>query len=140
MDCGLEFHVAATGCTGFPPMALPPAPSERRRVLQAHRLERINRYVEANLDDPKMSAQTAARALGMSVRSLHMALDGTSHSFGELVLRRRLELCRALLSQWDRAENVADLAFACGFNSLSSFYRAFRRHFGTCPREVRGVA
>jgi len=137
MDCGFDAHPATTGFSRFAPITLPPEPIDRRRALQAIRLERISRHVEANLDDPNLTAQSAARALGMSVRSLHMALDGTSHSFGELVLRRRLELCRALLSQWDRVESIADLAFACGFNSLSSFYRAFRRHFGTCPRALR---
>ncbi len=137
MDCGYDTCGARAGLSRFVPLSLPPEPITRREALTAQRLHKITLYVEANLDDPALAAQSAARALGMSVRSLHLALAETSHSFGQLVMRRRLELCRALLSDWDRADSIADLAFACGFNSLSSFYRAFRLHFGTCPRAVR---
>jgi transcriptional regulator GlxA family with amidase domain len=116
--------------------ASPAAPS-RRMAVQATRLLRIHRYVETNFDNPDLSARSCARALGMSVRSLHQALAYSSTTFGALVMRRRLQLCRRLLQQWDQVESVADLAFACGFNSLSSFYRAFRSQFGTCPGALR---
>jgi AraC-like DNA-binding protein len=137
MDCGYEIYGTQAGFSAYTPYSLPSEPVTRRQALSAQRLAKITRYVEAHLDDPDLSAHTAARALGMSVRSLHLALASSSHSFGELVQRRRLELCRALLADWDRADSIADLAFACGFNSLSSFYRAFREYFGTCPRAVR---
>ncbi len=137
MDCGYEIHGAMAGFSQFAPRGTPPEPITRRQAVAAVRLEKITRYVEANLDNPDLTAHSAARALGMSVRSLHLALAESSHSFGALVTRRRLELCRALLVEWDRADSIADLAFACGFSSLSSFYRAFRDYFGTCPRAVR---
>ena len=137
MECGYELYGTQAGSSRYAPYSLPPEPVTRRQAVAAQRLDKITRHVEANLDNPDLTAHSAARALGMSVRSLHLALASSSHSFGELVLRRRLDLCRALLAEWDRADSIADLAFACGFNSLSSFYRAFREHFGTCPRAVR---
>jgi AraC-like DNA-binding protein len=100
------------------------------------RAARISFYIDAHLDDPELSAQSCARALGISVRSLHLALAGTPFSFRELITERRLQLCRERLRAGGREESVADLAFACGFNSLSSFYRGFARRFGTCPTRM----
>jgi AraC-like DNA-binding protein len=100
------------------------------------RAARISFYIDAHLDDPALSAHSCARALGISVRSLHLALAGTPYSFRELITERRLQLCRDRLRTSSRGDNVADLAFACGFNSLSSFYRGFARRFGTCPTQM----
>jgi AraC-like DNA-binding protein len=108
----------------------------RGEILRATRLHRICDYVEANLADPSLSAQAAAHALGMSVRSLHLALAPAGETFGELVQRRRLAACHTQLRRPDNAATIADIAFASGFNSLSSFYRAFRRAYGACPRQA----
>jgi AraC-like DNA-binding protein len=102
------------------------------------RLDRIRAYVEANLSDPDLTPRSAARALGLSVRSLHLALVPSGETFGQLVQRRRLQACHALLCRPEKVATIADIAFGCGFNSLSSFYRAFRRVFGACPRDLAG--
>jgi AraC-like DNA-binding protein len=52
------------------------------------------------------------------------------------VLSRRLEHARLLLSQRP-GRSVADIAYACGFDGLSTFYRNFRAAFGTSPAEFR---
>ena len=114
MDCGFDAHPATTGFSRFAPITLPPEPIDRRRALQAIRLERISRHVEANLDDPNLTAQSAARALGMSVRSLHMALEGTGESFCQLLQRRRLEMSCRLLCREDRASLLRSAAIARG--------------------------
>jgi AraC-like DNA-binding protein len=111
------------------------AKTTRGEALRAARLGRIHAYVDAEMADPEISAHAAARALGMSVRGLHLVLAPTGESFGELVQRRRLAACQAMLSRPDNEATIADIAFECGFNSLSSFYRAFRRVYGACPRE-----
>jgi AraC-like DNA-binding protein len=113
------------------------APVPRAELLRRRRLAQVRVYVDQNLADPDLCARRAARALGMSVRSLHMALEGSGESFGQLLQRRRLEQCCSLLRRPDESQSVADIAFACGFNSLSSFYRAFRRLCGACPRDLR---
>jgi len=125
----------------LPPCAPTPtshAATKRSRgeAVRITRLHRIRMHVEGHLADPSLSAQAAARALGMSVRSLHLALAPTGETFGELVQRRRLAACHTLLRRPDNAATIADIAFASGFNSLSSFYRAFRRAYGACPRQA----
>jgi AraC-like DNA-binding protein len=106
----------------------------RGEALRGTRVDRIRAHVDTQLADPLLSGQMAARALGMSVRSLHLALAPTGESFGQLVQRRRLAACHALLRRPNDGATIADIAFACGFNSLPSFYRAFRRVYGVCPR------
>jgi AraC-like DNA-binding protein len=112
----------------------------RAEALRATRLSRIHGYIDAQLADPELSAHRAARALGMSVRTLHLTLSSTGETFGALVARRRLAACCAALRRPDNADTIADIAFAYGFNSLSSFYRAFRRVVGACPRDTGRAA
>jgi len=137
MDCGFEIAGASNNTAWFESIGREPERPSRARAVQAVRLEKITHYIESNLDDPELAAPRCAKELGMSVRSLHMAFSGTDLTFGELVMQRRLEMCRHQLADWNRTESVAELAFAAGFNSLSSFYRAFRRTFATCPRAMR---
>jgi transcriptional regulator GlxA family with amidase domain len=55
------------------------------------------------------------------------------------VQRRRLEECRAALIA-DATRAVIDIAFAWGFGSMPSFYRAFQGAFGLSPGEAREQA
>ena len=60
-------------------------------------------------------------------------------SFAQEVQSRRLQECRAALeSPLSKDRSVTDIAYAWGFNNLTSFYRAFRRRFDVSPSEVRG--
>ena len=79
-----------------------------------------------------------AAALGISVRTLHLAFEPTGVSFARHVLHRRLEECRAALLA-DRTRPVIDIAFAWGFSGLSSFYRAFQTAFDLSPGELRAT-
>ena len=47
----------------------------------------------------------------------------------------RVEHARRLLQQTHRT--IASIAFECGFEDLSTFYRAFKREVGTSPRRWR---
>jgi len=64
--------------------------------------------------------------------------ESEDESFAEFLRGRRLELASARLR--DRRYNhqsIADLAYACGFDTLSTFNRQFRTAFGTVPRAWR---
>jgi len=80
-----------------------------------------------------------AQALGISVRSLHLAFEPTGTSFVEHVMRRRLQECRAALERPTPGRSITDVAFAWGFANLTTFYRAFRREFGMAPGNVRAA-
>jgi AraC-like DNA-binding protein len=114
------------------------AAGEQQEALGAARLLEIKRYIGLHLADPDLNPAKAAAALKMSLRQLHRLFEPTGVSFAECVLRRRLEECRAaLISAGPRERAVTDIAFAWGFNSLATFYRAFRAAFGMTPGELR---
>jgi AraC-like DNA-binding protein len=105
-----------------------------REVLASARQARILQEIDRSFADPALGAAEAAARLGIAVRTLHLALEPTGLTFTEHLARRRLAEARTLLASGP-ARTVADVAFACGFNELSTFYRAFRRVYGAAPRD-----
>lgn len=105
-------------------------------AVRAGRLAEAKRLIDRSLTVPDLSAAWIATSLGISVRMLHLLFEPTGSSFARYVLRRRLEECRAALLA-DPTRPVIDIAFAWGFGSLSSFYRAFQAAFGMAPGDLR---
>lgn len=98
-------------------------------------VERACRMVRAEFAQPVVVPEIARR-LGASEghlsRTFHRA---TGLRLVEYVARFRAERARALLRETDRP--VIEIAFACGFQSLSQFNRVFRAQFGMPPRDAR---
>ena len=110
---------------------------EQREAARLARLAEAKRYVDLHLADPELTAEKAAGALKMSVRSLHLLFEPSGVSFAQYVLRRRLEECRAAIANPMGGRLVTDIALGWGFNSLPTFYRTFRKTFGAAPGELR---
>jgi AraC-like DNA-binding protein len=107
-------------------------------ALRTARLNQALGHIARHLADPALTPARCARALGMSVRALHLAFEPSGESFSQAVLRLRLERCRALLlDRATAARPVSDIAYACGFGSLAGFYRAFGRFYGMAPTDMR---
>jgi AraC-like DNA-binding protein len=109
---------------------------EQKDAVRAARLGQIKRYVDQHLAEPGLTPARVAAALGMSVRSLHLAFEPSGTSFAEHVTRRRIQECRAALERPAAARSITDVAFAWGFANLTTFYNAFRREFGAAPGDV----
>jgi AraC-like DNA-binding protein len=108
------------------------------RALNAARLVQVRRHIDRHLADPALTPASVAAAHHMSLRSLHLLFEPTGVSCARHVLRRRLQECHAMLASPAHAyRSVTDIAFAWGFNSLTTFYGAFQREFGMAPGEVR---
>lgn len=98
-------------------------------------------HIERHLADPELTPDQAARALGMSERQIHTVLEPTGETFTRHVMRRRLEACRlALENPAFSNRSVTDIALGWGFNSMSTFYRAFRAAYGFAPRDLETVS
>jgi AraC-like DNA-binding protein len=109
--------------------------------LRAARLEAAERHIDQHLAEPGLTPASAAAALGISLRHLHLLFEPTGTSFAQYVARRRLLQCRTTLtSPTGIGRSVADIAFGWGFNSLATFYRAFEREFGLSPTALRATA
>jgi len=111
------------------------------RALNAARLLQVRRHIDLHLADPALTPASVAAAHRMSLRSLHLLFEPTGVSFSKHVLWRRLQECHAMLaSSAHLHRSVTDIAFAWGFNSLTTFYGAFQRQFGIAPGELRRTA
>jgi AraC-like DNA-binding protein len=111
---------------------------DQRTATRAAKLRQVKDYIALHLSEPDLTPARVAAAMKISVRQLHLLFEPTATSFAQHVLGRRLDECRAMLeSPSSRARSVTDIAYAWGFNSLASFYRAFGRRFGVSPGMVR---
>lgn len=110
----------------------------RRCTYRFHQRQRILTYIETHLDNCGLTAKRAARELGMSPRWLHALLEDAGIGFADLVAHRRLEKgFRLLEASASNHLSIAEVAFRCGFNDLSTFYRRFGERYGATPGEVR---
>jgi AraC-like DNA-binding protein len=122
-------------------LVLGAAPAAGESTEIAHRdvrRQQIFAYIETHLRDGRLTAERAARDLKMSRRWLYSLLDDAELSFAHFVARRRVEECyKQLNDPVHDHRSIADIAFACGFNELSTFNRQFRARYGMTPRDAR---
>jgi AraC-like DNA-binding protein len=100
--------------------------------------QRLSSWLLGTLSDGEPGASAAARALGLSVRSLHRGLRAEDVTFRELLARLRYGRATTLLA--DPRYTASEVAFLLGFSELSSFYRAYKRWSGTTPADFRAAA
>lgn len=60
---------------------------------------------------------------------------GVGHTINQSIMRQRLDVAQSMLIATD--QSVANVAYDCGFGSLSRFYEAFHQRFHTSPANFR---
>src|SRR5215468_2076298 len=106
---------------------------------KAARLKALKSDVMSMLDNCDLSSELIAGRHGISSRYVRKLFEQEGTSFTAFVLGERLSRVRRMLRDSRHAHlTIAQLAHACGFNDISYFNRAFRRHFGATPTDVRG--
>jgi AraC family transcriptional activator of tynA and feaB len=113
--------------------ALHDGPRDTRTV----RLLQVKDFIERHLADPDLDLPTVARGNAMSVRYLHLLFDPTGETAGQFLRRRRLDRAHELLLAPGAPVSVTEVAVRTGFDSPSTFSRAYRNRFGVSPREAR---
>lgn len=105
-------------------------------ALRTARLSRARRLIARHLQDPDLAPTMVAALLGVSVRHLHMLFETAAKSFSQTVTDERLKQSRRLMREApDRL--IADIATACGFESLATYYRVFNAAYGMAPGDFR---
>ncbi|MCW0233992.1 MAG: helix-turn-helix domain-containing protein [Ferrovibrio sp.] len=102
--------------------------------------DRVKAFIQANLQDPMLSLDRVATAVGCTKRNLHKLFtieDETlnSHIWSCRLDRVRQDLANPALLQ----RSITDIAFAWGFNSSTHFSRSFRERYGVAPRAYRSM-
>lgn len=99
---------------------------------------RAKAYVMANLQDPMLSIDRIAEAVGCSKRNLHKLFAREDETLNSYIWNSRLERVRQdLASSALRHRSITDIAFTWGFNSSTHFSRSFRERYGVAPRAYR---
>ena len=90
--------------------------------------------IEMYLADPDLDVQRLEQELALSNTQLYRKLKALTGKGGnELIRSVRLQRAAQLLQAGGR--QVAEVAYAVGFNDPNYFIRAFRKEFGTSPGE-----
>lgn len=115
----------------------------RSALTQDHALrlaERIRRAMsEESLHlDPNLSLAKLARCVGAAPNLVSQTLNDTlERTFFDYVNDRRIETAKGWLKATDMS--VLEIAIAAGFNSRSTFYKAFWARTGQTPQAYRRV-
>jgi AraC-like DNA-binding protein len=105
---------------------------------KAARLKALKTDVMSMLGNGELSSEMIASRHNISSRYVRKLFEREGISFSSFVLGERLTRVRRMLrdSRYTHL-TIAQLAHACGFNDISYFNRAFRRHFSAAPTDVR---
>jgi AraC-like DNA-binding protein len=106
------------------------------RALRVARLSLARRSITRHLSQASLSPTMVADLLGVSVRHMHMLFEGTGKSFSQTVTAQRIRLSGRLLREAP-GRPIAEIADACGFESLATFYRVFHAIEGMPPGAFR---
>lgn len=107
------------------------------------RLEIVQILIDRHLTDENLSPRWLAERLGISLRTLQEDFSFYGTTPTSLIRMRRLHLAKQQLLQQKSAgakPNIADVAFAAGFNDISYFNRSFREMFHCTPKDMLGSA
>ncbi len=112
---------------------VPEAPEHLQTVVLDAFVERVNRLIEAHLDDTDFRAESLADEVAMSIRTLTRKLTtliGVSPArlIRTYRLRRALDLLRA-------GHPVSETAYMVGFNHPTNFSTAFKELYKLSPSE-----
>lgn len=99
------------------------------------RIQKIHEYVFAHFKDDILHTELA-RLVGLSRSALsHFFRRATGRTLTDFIIEVRIgHACQLLIST---TLNVSEVAFACGFESLSHFNNTFRRSKGMNPTQFR---
>ncbi len=97
-------------------------------------LDRVLQFIDQRLSDPEFGVKELQKKVAMSKTQLHRKMKAlTDQAPGEFLRNYRLKRATQLLSI--QRENIAQIAFAVGFNSPSYFTKCFKNFYGVSPSD-----
>jgi AraC-like DNA-binding protein len=110
---------------------------EEPKVMDANilRAERLRKYIDTHYYE-MINASYISTMLGMSIRHINNIFkehyDITPIQY---LTEVRMELSKKLLLETDK--DIVSICFEVGFESLSTFYRSFKKYTNTSPNQFR---
>jgi AraC-like DNA-binding protein len=109
------------------------APSDEAALTDI-RYRCISQELRIRASSPDLTLRSFSAAIGMPERSIQSTLTRHGTSFSDLLRNYRLAMALDALRRGKGS--VTSIAFATGFQDISTFNRAFRTAFGMRPSDV----
>jgi AraC-like DNA-binding protein len=100
-------------------------------------VDQLRELVLRQLPSGGLTAEVAARKLGLDLRTMQRQLAAADTSFGHIVQETRLALIPRYLVESDRP--LSEVAELLGFSALSAFSRWHRTHYGVSASAHRAA-
>jgi AraC-like DNA-binding protein len=114
-----------------------PDRTQRDASTPAELAATVRRMVLEDLGQTTLTADSIAKALALSRRTLTRRLGEVGTSFRDILDEARADLSRALLE--DQSMSIADVAFFLQYSEPAAFHRSFRRWTGQTPQAYRSA-
>lgn len=96
-------------------------------------IRKIQETIDKHLSNPSFTVEEFAREMGMSRMQLHRKLKTlTGFSANQFIRKERLKAAKPL---FEKEKNIADVAYAVGFNDADYFSKCFKEEFGLTPSQ-----
>ncbi len=111
-------------------------PNETSRQEYISRMNNVMNYVDKHINQ-SLNLDVLARVANFSPYHFHRIFTFlTGETPGNYVQRMRVEKAAGLL-QNDIRMSISEIAYTCGFSSVSLFSRSFRAYYGITAKEFR---
>ena len=108
------------------------------RACAPRELNAIKTEILNGLNSHKLSLAGLAARQGVTQRHVQMLFESDGTTFSRFLLDQRLKRAHRMLGNpLLAAQTISAIAYEAGFGDLSHFNRAFRRHYGETPSDVR---
>lgn len=108
---------------------------EKRDVQSASLGKKVVQYIAENYSNPNLYASMLAEQFSISEKYVFSLVRAeTGKSLGEYMEQVRFQHVEELLTA---KESIHGIALQVGFNSVNTFYKAFKRVYGTSPAKWR---
>jgi len=88
--------------------------------------------------EPELNLTMVSETLGYTRNQMSYVINHVlGQTFYELVNTRRIEYVLKQMVVADSKQTILDMAINAGFNSVSGFYSAFKKHTGVTPAKYR---
>ncbi|MDE5734550.1 MAG: AraC family transcriptional regulator, partial [Duncaniella sp.] len=102
-------------------------------------LDRVRRYIEANIANSDANVEEMAEAAAVSRSTLNRRLrSNLGISAAQLMIEARMKYACQLLGDGTH-RSLAETAGMCGYSDPQYFQRVFRKRFGVAPGEYSAL-
>lgn len=106
------------------------------QLLELQFLEKAREIIASHISNDHFDVSIMAQKMGMSRSTLNRKMRShTGMSTGDYI--REIRLTKAMELLKGSHISITEIAFECGFKSLTYFDTCFKKHFGYSPREIR---